>query len=105
MAHERDELTHLDGRSEAMEQLALERLLIGLAGLDTPAREFPHQRKDGGGAALGDEILAVAFEDRRDHTDGAHRGGGGRWRRWRSRRIGHQTATRNNCCPMSSTSP
>ena len=51
-------LPHLDLGAEAVAHLALQRLRVGLAGLDAAAGELPQEREDRGRAPLRDEVAA-----------------------------------------------
>ena len=70
-------LPGLDLDAEPVQDLALERVGVGLARLDATAGELPEQRQHRGRAALRDEVAAVALDDGRDDADGAPSGHAG----------------------------
>jgi len=53
--------------------LTHERLVVGFAGLDLAAGEFPHTRKALAGCSATAQVFPVALNDGRDNSDGFHR--------------------------------
>jgi hypothetical protein len=102
VAHEANELADLDLCTEAVVHFALERVCVGFARLDPAVRKLPHERQYDRRTALGDEVSPLGLEDGGDDANGssrAHRC------TQPTTTAGAQTATRNSCCPISSTSP
>src|SRR5689334_8210650 len=74
VAHERDELPHFDLDTEPVTHFAPEGVGVTLARLHFAAWKLPQERKDRGGAALGDEIAATLGDDRGDDSNRWTRG-------------------------------
>ena len=53
--------------------LTHERLVVGFAGLDLAAGEFPHARKALAGRSATAQVFSVALNDGGDNSDGFHR--------------------------------